>query len=110
MRRPEQVFHCGQVRTRLTLTHEASPSGRRTWSSRRSLITGSSRRSAKEVLQVDYETDEDEDSLPGRLVKQVRHLLDVIDDSGPRDSAGVLERLEDLKAKWAGLKSDLREI
>ncbi len=27
------------------------------------------------ILQVDYETYEDEDNLPGRLVKQVRHLL-----------------------------------
>ena len=27
------------------------------------------------ILQVGYETYEDEDHLPGRLVKQVRHLL-----------------------------------
>ncbi len=57
----------------------------------------------RQVLQVDFETYEDEDSLPPRLVKQVRHLLDVIDDAGPPVAAGALERLADLQAEWAAL-------
>ena len=62
------------------------------------------------VLQVDFETYEDEDNLPPRLVKQVRHLLDVIDDAGPPVAAGALERLGDLKAEWARLRDELDEI
>jgi photosystem II stability/assembly factor-like uncharacterized protein len=64
----------------------------------------------RKVLQVDFETYEDEDNLPGKLVKQVRHLLDVIDDAGPPVAAGALERLGDLKAEWARLQAELREI
>jgi hypothetical protein len=64
----------------------------------------------RKVLQVDFETYEDEDSLPGKLVKQVRHLLDVIDDSGPPIAAGALQRLSDLKAEWAALQGELSEI
>jgi photosystem II stability/assembly factor-like uncharacterized protein len=60
----------------------------------------------RKVLQVDFETYEDEDNLPGKLVKQVRHLLDVIDDSGPPVAAGALERLGDLKATWAVLQAE----
>ena len=63
-----------------------------------------------EVLQVEFETYEDEDNLPGKLVKQVRHLLDVIDDAGPPVAAGALERLTDLKADWANLESELGDI
>ena len=62
------------------------------------------------VLQVEFETYEDEDNLPGRLVKQVRHLLDVIDDAGPPVAVGALERLGDLKTEWAALRAELREI
>ena len=64
----------------------------------------------RKVVQVDYETYEDEDSLPPRLLKNVRHLLDVIDDAGPPVAAGALERLEDLEAEWAVLESELAEI
>ncbi|UCF38109.1 MAG: glycosyl hydrolase [Acidobacteriota bacterium] len=64
----------------------------------------------KKVLQVEFETYEDEDSLPGRMVKQVRHLLDVIDSSGPPVSAGAMHRLSDLKAMWADLKTELQAI
>ncbi|MCP4301069.1 MAG: hypothetical protein GY783_10830, partial [Gammaproteobacteria bacterium] len=64
----------------------------------------------RKVLQVDFETYEDEDNLPGKLVKQVRHLLDVIDDAGPPIAAGALERLGDLKVEWAKLQTELREI
>ena len=64
----------------------------------------------KKVLQVDYETYEDEDNLPGRLVKQVRHLLQVIDDAGPPVAAGALERLEDLKTAWTALSMELADI
>lgn len=64
----------------------------------------------REVLQVDFETYEDEDSLPGKMVKQVRHLLDVIDDSGPPVAAGALLRLADLKSRWTQLQSELKSI
>lgn len=64
----------------------------------------------RKVLQVEFETYEDEDSLPGQLVKQVRHLLDVIDDAGPPIAAGALERLGDLKAEWADLQVELGDI
>ena len=64
----------------------------------------------REVLQVDYETYEDEDNLPGKLVKQVRHLLDVIDDAGPPIATGALERLRDLEDEWANLQAELRDI
>lgn len=62
------------------------------------------------VLQVEYETYEDEDSLPPRLVKQVRHLLDVLDSAGPPVAAGALDRLQDLKSQWAARKQALDSI
>ena len=62
------------------------------------------------VVQVEYETYEDEDNLPPKLVKQVRHLLDVIDGAGPPIAAGALERMGDLKGDWANLQNELREI
>ena len=62
------------------------------------------------VVQVEYETYEDEDNLPPRLLKNVRHLLDVLDDAGPPVAAGALERLGDLNAEWAALESELAEI
>ncbi len=64
----------------------------------------------RQVLQVEYETYEDEDGLPPRLVKQVRHLLDVIDDTGPPIATGALERLGDLKGEWADSRAELAEI
>jgi len=64
----------------------------------------------REVLQVDYETYEDEDNLPGKLVKQVRHLLDVIDDAGPPIATGALDRLRDLQDAWTNLQAELRDI
>jgi len=64
----------------------------------------------KQVLQVEFETYEDEDNLPGKLVKQVRHLLDVIDDAGPPVAVGAQERLGDLKVEWTNLQAALREI
>jgi len=62
------------------------------------------------VVQVEYETYEDEDNLPPKLVKQVRHLLDVIDGAGPPIAAGALERMGDLKGDWIDLQDELREI
>jgi len=62
------------------------------------------------VVQVEYETYEDEDNLPPRLLKNVRHLLDVLDDAGPPVAAGALERLGDLNAEWAALEIELAEI
>ncbi len=62
------------------------------------------------AYQVDFETYEDEDNLPGKLLKQVRHLLDVIDSAGPPVANGALERLADLKQEWRALKSELAAI
>jgi len=62
------------------------------------------------VVQVEYETYEDEDNLPPKLLKNVRHLLDVIDDDGPPVAAGALARLADLKTEWMALRSELAEI
>jgi hypothetical protein len=64
----------------------------------------------KKAYQVDFETYEDEDSLPGKLLKQSRHLLGVIDSAGPPVAAGALERLADLKQEWRALKSELAAI
>jgi len=64
----------------------------------------------REVYQVDYETGEDEDNLPGKLITQVRHVLDVVDDAGPPVAAGALERLADLEAEWSALRAELDAI
>jgi photosystem II stability/assembly factor-like uncharacterized protein len=64
----------------------------------------------RKVVQVEYETYEDEDSLPPRLLTNVRHLLDVIDDAGPPVATGALTRLADLKQEWAVLTAELAEI
>jgi hypothetical protein len=64
----------------------------------------------REVYQVDYETGEDEDSLPGKLISQVRHVLDVVNDAGPPVAAGALERLADLEAEWDALRAKLDTI
>jgi hypothetical protein len=64
----------------------------------------------REVYQVDYETGEDEDNLPGKLISQVRHLLYVVDDAGPPVAAGSLERLADLETEWGALRVELDAI
>jgi hypothetical protein len=64
----------------------------------------------KEVYQVEYETGEDEDNLPGKLISQVRHLLYVVDDAGAPVAAGALERLADLEAEWDALRAELDAI
>jgi hypothetical protein len=64
----------------------------------------------KKVYQVDYETGEDEDNLPGKMISQVRHLLDVVDRVGPPVAAGALERLADLEAEWGALRAELDTI
>ena len=62
------------------------------------------------MYQVDYETGEDEDNLPGKLITQVRYVLDVVDDAGPPVAAGALERLADLEAEWDALRAELAAI
>jgi photosystem II stability/assembly factor-like uncharacterized protein len=64
----------------------------------------------EQVYQVDYETYEEVGRLPGKLIKQSRHLLKVIDDAGPPLAAGALERLADLQSEWATLRTDLVAI
>ena len=58
------------------------------------------------MYQVDYETGEDEDNLPGKLITQVRYVLDVVDDAGPPVAAGALERSADLEAEWDALRAE----
>ena len=62
------------------------------------------------VYQVEFETYEDEDNLPPRLIKQTRHLLEVLDNAGPPVAAGAEERLRDLQGEWTALKNELRAI
>jgi len=64
----------------------------------------------KEVYQIEYETGEDEDNLPGKMISQVRHLLYVVDDAGAPVAAGALERLADLEAEWDALRAKLDAI
>ena len=64
----------------------------------------------RRIYQVEFETYEDEDNLPGKLIKQTRHLLDVIDDAGPPVAAGALERLQDLQAEWAAVAEELDSL
>ncbi len=64
----------------------------------------------REVYQVDYETGEDEGNLPGRLITQVRHVLDVVNDAGPPVAVGALERRADLEAEWDALGAELDAI
>ena len=59
---------------------------------------------------VGYETGEDEDNLPGKLISQVRHLLYVVDSTPPPVAAGAIERLADLEAKWGALRAELDSI
>ena len=64
----------------------------------------------EKVYQVEFETYEDEDNLPGKLIKQTRHILDVIDSAGPPVAAGAEERLADLQRDWAALRAELDSI
>jgi hypothetical protein len=63
-----------------------------------------------EIIQPLHETYEDEDAWETRLAGQVRYLLDVIDYSGAPVTDGALQRLGDLQAEWARLKSELARI
>ncbi|MEE4162477.1 MAG: hypothetical protein V2I25_08185, partial [Woeseiaceae bacterium] len=64
----------------------------------------------QKVYQVDFETYEDEDNLPGKLIKQTRHILDVMDSAGPPVAAGARERLADLQRDWSALRAELESI
>jgi photosystem II stability/assembly factor-like uncharacterized protein len=64
----------------------------------------------RKAYQVEFETYEDEDNLPPRLIKQTRHLLKVLDSAGPPVAAGAEERLRDLQDEWAALKNELQAI
>jgi hypothetical protein len=59
------------------------------------------------ITQTQYETYEDEDSMPPMLDVHVRHLLDVLDRAGAPVSEGSLRRLEDLKVQWSEWESEL---
>ncbi|MBT6030937.1 MAG: glycosyl hydrolase [Kordiimonadaceae bacterium] len=64
----------------------------------------------KKITQVYFQVLEDEDAWPSMLEVQVKHVVDVIDRAGAPIANGALQRLEDLKSEWAGLKSDLETI
>ena len=64
----------------------------------------------QKAYQVEYETYEDEDNLPPKLIKQTRHLLEVLDSAGPPVAAGAEERLRDLQGKWTALRNELQAI
>lgn len=64
----------------------------------------------EEVYQVEFETYEDEDNLPGKMIKQSRHILDVLDSAGPPVASGAEERLQDLQAEWSNLRNELEQI
>ena len=64
----------------------------------------------KQVYQTEYQTYEEVGRLPGRLIKQVRHLLTVIDNGGPPVAAGALDRLADLQSEWVTLRTELEAI
>lgn len=64
----------------------------------------------EQAYQVEYETYEEVGRLPGKLIKQVRHLLKVVDDAGPPVQVGAIERLADLQSEWATLRTGLEDI
>jgi photosystem II stability/assembly factor-like uncharacterized protein len=64
----------------------------------------------RQITQENHGTLEDEDSWPTMLDGQIHHVLDVMDSSGPPVSAGALERLADLKARWAILDAELQRV
>ena len=63
-----------------------------------------------QITQRNHGTLEDEDGWPTMLDGQIHHVLDVMDGSGPPVSAGALERLADLKARWATLEAELERV
>lgn len=62
------------------------------------------------IIQVLHQTYEDEDAWETMLAGQLRYLLDVIDDTGPPVTGGVLLRLEGLKREWAERQKELQAI
>jgi hypothetical protein len=62
------------------------------------------------VTQPKHETFEDDLTWPNMLDVQVRHLIDAIDGGGTPVTAGALERLSDLEARWDERRAALDAI
>ena len=62
------------------------------------------------VTQLKHETFEDEDAWPNMIDGQIRHLMDVMDNSGAPVTGGMRIRQADLTERWNGLDAELREI
>ena len=62
------------------------------------------------VTQLKHETFEDEDAWPNMIDGQIRHLMDVMDNSGAPVTGGMRIRQADLTERWNGLEAELREI
>lgn len=62
------------------------------------------------ITQLKHETYEDEDAWPVMLDGQIRHLFDVIGQSGAPVTSGAKERLGDLESMWSERQRELQRI
>ena len=62
------------------------------------------------ITQLKHETFEDEDAWPVMLDGQIRHLFDVVGQSGAPVTGGASERLADLESMWSERQAELRRI
>ena len=62
------------------------------------------------ITQLKHETYEDEDAWPVMLDGQIRHLFDVIGQSGAPVTGGASERLADLESMWSERQRELQRI
>ena len=63
-----------------------------------------------QITELRHETFEDEDAWVMKLDGQLRHLLDVVDDSGAPVTAGARERYDDLAALWSQYRASLQQL
>jgi hypothetical protein len=68
------------------------------------------RRLGTDITELRHETFEDEDAWVMKLDGQLRHLLDVVEDSGAPVTAGARERYADLTALWNEKRQALQAI
>jgi photosystem II stability/assembly factor-like uncharacterized protein len=64
----------------------------------------------QDITELRHETFEDEDAWVMKLDGQLRHLLDVVEDSGAPVTAGARERYADLTALWNEKRQALQAI
>ncbi len=63
-----------------------------------------------DITELRHETFEDEDAWVVKLDGQLRHLLNVVEDSGAPVTGGARERYQDLEAAWAQSRKALDSI